>query len=232
MQSRSQGENYRVFIRFVEEDLQNERQASNRRLLNVVIWCLILPTFCSLILLGAVQLGFIPVQARGYLDWMIPAFPALYALYLFFSEMLAEVPNTLKRGGLVTTLEKALKEGLWRERVCEALQRLSVEDWDWVVKNFEIDLQRLKHRIVVLTALGGAVFFLIIQGVDSLTGSEPRSVLIKNPVLGLIDVSAGDVTQLLGLGVFLVLVYLSGDQTHQSLLRYLNCAELVKKEKT
>ena len=78
-----------------------------------------------------------------------------------------------------------------------------------------------------MTALAGAVFYLILQGVDLLGDEPPQVAWMKSP-MGWIEVSQNDFSQFIGLGLFLVLFYLSGSQTFHSLSRYLNCAELVK----
>ena len=44
--------------------------------------------------------------------------------------------------------------------------------------------------------------------------------------MGWIESSSNDFSQLVGLRLFLLLLYLSGNQTYHSLMRYLHCAEL------
>ena len=108
---------------------------------------------------------------------------------------------------------------------------VSLTEWRWMTSSFRIDLRRLQNRTRYLTALAGAVFFLIMQGIDSLGGSEPRQLWLNNPVLDWVQNSASAFSQITGLALFLMLLYLSGNQTYHSLERYLDCAELVLSEK-
>ena len=101
-------------------------------------------------------------------------------------------------------------------------------DWAWLIANFKVDLEAMQQRTRYLTALAGAVFFLLMQGIDSIGGSEHEGPVSwsKNPLMGWIESSSNDVGQLVALALFLVLLYLSGIQTYHSLRRYLHCAEL------
>jgi len=96
------------------------------------------------------------------------------------------------------------------------------------VASFRTDLANMLQRTKYLTALAGAVFFLILQGIDSL--GEPESI-VRNPMILWTEASNG-ISQLMALALFLVLLYLSGSQTYQSLTRYLQSAELVVLEKS
>jgi hypothetical protein len=72
------------------------------------------------------------------------------------------------------------------------------------------------------------VFFLLMQGIDAISEDEGRVTWVKSSVLGWIETSAGNnFSQFIGLGLFLLLLYLSGSQAHQSLKRYLNCSDLM-----
>jgi hypothetical protein len=93
-----------------------------------------------------------------------------------------------------------------------------------------MDLQAMEYRTKYLTALAGAVFFLIMQGIDSLTDGEGKVTWVKSSVLGWVETSSSDLSQFVGLALFLVLLYLSGSQTYQSLKRYLNCIELLARK--
>ena len=39
------------------------------------------------------------------------------------------------------------------------------EDWEWVIASFKVDLALMRYRNKYMTALAGAVFFLIMQGI-------------------------------------------------------------------
>jgi hypothetical protein len=104
----------------------------------------------------------------------------------------------------------------------------SADEWDWIIANFKMDLRSMEYRTKYLTALAGAVFFLLMQGIDSIVDGEGKSTWVRTATLGWIETSSSDLSQFVGLALFLVLLYLSGSQTYHSLRRYLDCAELVR----
>lgn len=226
---------YRSFLDFISAETQRERSVVNRRMLSVFVWCFLLPTVISFTILLLVKLNVLPLRARGYTDWLVLVFPVIYSLYFLGSEVLRDIPTAFRRGGMGTTLGQALKEGEWRHRTCDAIRKsipASSEEWRWIISNFKMDLAVMRYRTRYLTALAGAVFFLIMQGIDSIA-EEPdqqKVTWMKDSVLGWIETSSGDMSQFIGLGLFLVLLYLSGSQTSHSLHRYLNCAELLAVE--
>lgn len=231
MHTKSRQELYRSFIDLIRTEVQVERNAVNRRMLSVFFWCFLLPAIVSAALLILMNLGAVPRGMRALLDWIILVFPVSYSIYFLSSEVLREVPAAFRRGGIATTLGQALKEGDWREKVSgnmrKALPDARPADWSWIASSFKADLEALQYRTRYLTALAGAVFFLIMQGIDSL-GDDPTPVVwTKDPVLGWIESSGNDLGQFVGLGLFLVLLYLSGSQTYHSLQRYLRCVELL-----
>lgn len=235
MQGRTQQELYRAFIDFVAGDLQRERHLVNRRMMSVFIWCFLTPTLMSISLLLLVKFRILPKSTRNYLDWVILILPVFYSLYVLSFEVLSHIPAIFRRGGGAITLEQSLKDGEWRERTLDALERsisATRDEWDWIVASFRIDLQAMEYRTKYLTALAGAVFFLIMQGIDSLTDGEGKVTWVKTTVLGWVETSASDLSQFVGLTLFLVLLYLSGSQTYQSLKRYLHCAELLARKYT
>ena len=201
----------------------------NRRMFSVLLWCFFLPVMISMVVLILVKLHIFPRSAKNYLDWIVLIFPVFYSLYVLSSEVLAQVPLALKRGGIATTLEHAGREGAWRERVSDSMGRtfgMDSQDWGWIISSFKMDLEAMQHRTRYLTALAGAVFFLLMQGIDTLVDGEEKMVWVKSS-LGWIETSSNHFSQFVGLALFLVLLYLSGSQIHGSLWRYLNCAELV-----
>ena len=218
---------YRAFLEFVGHDVQDERSRSNRRMFSVFLWCFLMPAAVSVGFLLLIKIGVFPRKARANLDWLILVFPVLYSLYILSSEVLRGIPSIFKRGGLAASLKQAEEEGQWRDRVCQSLTsslHFSEGEWDWVIASFRVDVENIRHRTKYLTALAGAVFFLVMQGIDSL-GDTTESIWLKNPMMGWAE-ATNDISQLMALGLFLVLLYLSGNQTYHSLLRYLNSAEL------
>lgn len=230
---KSRQELYQAMIEFIATDIQRERRRVNRRMLNVFFWCFLLPALITVSVLILVKLQILPRAARNHLDWLVLIFPVFYSLYILSSEVLIGVPSAFRKGGIAITLGQAIQEGEWRDKTSEAMERsvsASSEDWAWLVASFKIDLQSMQYRTKYLTALAGAVFFLLMQGIDSLTDDGGKTTWVKSSLLGWIETSSNDLSQFVGLGLFLVLLYLSGSQTYQSLIRYLGCAELILKK--
>jgi len=229
MVHKTRQEAYHAFIELVLSDSQQERTAVNRKMLSVLLWCFVFPAVLSGILLVLVRQGIVPFRARVYTDWLFLIFPISYSLYFLTSEVLRDLPGAFRRGGIASNLRQCQTEGAWRERVVELIRRTiqpSREDWRWISASFKMDIERFRYRTRFVTALAGAVFFMITQGLDMLSEDEGRVTLVKDPNLGWVELSPSDTTQWAGLILFLVLLYLSGSQTTQSLVRYLDCAEL------
>lgn len=225
------GEQYRAFIDFVRAETQRERKSVNRRMWNVFFWCFLLPAALSITLLLMVKFNLLPRRVRSYLDWLVLVFPLFYTLYVLSSEVLRELPMAFRRGGLDSVLRTAANEGDWRFQVCEGMRKnihTDVLGWQWIATSFKSDLERVKQRAGYLTALAGAVFFFIMEGIDSLLNTDNQKVTwVKDSVLGWIETSSSDLSQFVGLGLFLVLLYLAGSQPYYLLQRYLTCAELI-----
>jgi len=227
-------ERYDGFLHFITDDIQKERRLANRKIFSVFFWCFFLPAFFSASALLLIKYHLLPNSLRSYLDWLVLIFPVSYSIYVLGADLIAEVPAAVRKGTIAASLKPAYKENAWRDRVCHALQEksdLSAIEWRWVSASFRIDLKRLQNRTRYLTALAGAVFFLIMQGIDSIGDQDNRQVWINNPVLDWVHNSASAVSQIVGLALFLLLLYLSGSQTYHSLERYLDCAELILAEK-
>jgi hypothetical protein len=228
---------YRELIEFVRLDVQGERSASRRRMFGVFLWCFLLPAVCSAAALLMVKYHVLPLRARASLDWVVLVFPVAYSLYILGSEVLAPLPAVARRGGTANVLGQSLKDTEWRARVCEAMSktvRATPEEWRWMVESFRLDLEAIQYRTRYLTGLAGAVFFLLMQGIDTLGGDTPvdnPETWRKNPLMGWLETSSNDLSQLVGLSLFLLLLYLSGSQTYYSLKRYLGCAELTLLER-
>jgi hypothetical protein len=231
MQGRTREELYQQFIDWVGNDVQRQRQRTNRRMLGVFVWCFFLPVVSAATVLLLIHFQILPRSAKGYADWLILVFPVLYSLYILSSEVLSEMPSVFRRGGIASTLGHASREGEWRRKVCDGLLvavPANYEEWRWVVTSFRMDLNGIKQRHAHLTALAGAVFFMIMHGIDSLGDSgEPLVAPTTRVVMGWVEAANNDISQMVGLVLFLMLLYLSGSQTFYSLSRYLNCAELV-----
>ncbi len=227
---KSRQDRYRDFIEFISIDIQRERSLVNKRMFSVFLWCFILPAIVSFTVLLFVKLGFFPRTSRAHLDWVVLIFPVFYSLYILGSEVLKGVPSAFKKGGIANTLGQSLKEVEWRERAREAMNKsvtANTDEWRWIVASFRIELGALQYRTRYLTALAGAVFFLIMQGIDTLSSdTEGKVTWTKDPIMGWVETTSNDLSWFVGLGLFLLLLYLSGNQTYQSLNRYLHCAEL------
>ena len=227
-----QAELYRRFMDYVYTDIQQERKLLNRRMFNVFFWCFVLPTVTASLLVLFVKVGLLPRAVGRYMDWLIVIFPVAYALYVLSLDVLRELPAAIRRGGIASVLDRAVEEDEWRERVCLEMKQKFFDEkspasWSRLVRGFEFDLQAMQQRTRYITALAGAVFFLLLQGIDSL---DTRSDLSWNPssILTWFERSSSGLYQFVGLGLFLVLLYLSGSRPHQTLSRYYQCAELIK----
>jgi len=238
MQRRTRQELYRAFIIFVSSDSKREQQAVNRRMFSVLLWCLLLPAFFAFVVLLLVKFGVLPLSTKRYLDWFIWLFPVAYSLYYLGAEVIAEGYNALKQSGVALSLLQSTKAGQWRERVCDGLKQnidATPEEWEWIVASFQIDLREMQNRNRYLTILSGAVFYLLMEGIDLVAELGDPITISKHPVLGWVQTTSEghlppgpDYSQFLGLGLFLVLFYLSGSQTYHPLRRYLHCAMLLK----
>ncbi|MGK5090029.1 hypothetical protein WDW86_20960 [Bdellovibrionota bacterium FG-2] len=220
---------YTQFMDFIRVDIQRERKLVHRKLFGAFLWCFLLPAGLSILVILLGKTGWMPRAKRISLDWFVLVFPVAYSLYVLGSDVIRELPAAFKQGGVATSLGQAIREAEWRKTVCAEFRRklqFSSQEWRWVIQSFEIDLDNMRSRTKYLTALGGAVFFLLLQGVDWLTEAEGKVSWIKSPV-GWVETAGNDLPQLIALVFFLVLLYLSGNQTYRALLRYLNAAKLM-----
>lgn len=242
MQSSTEGphsELYREFVDYVRLDIQRERLAANRRMLGVFLWCFIIPAIVAATVLVMVKLGFLPHRLSHYMDWLIVIFPVIYGLYMLSSDAFRELPVMIRKGGISATLSRALDEERWRSRVCREMRAQFFDSkapekpgmgWTWIIHNFEIDLENLQNRTRYLTALAGAVFFLIFQGIDAFDSPHAEPRWSTSSIMGWFEASSSSFTQFFALGIFLMLLYVSGHQVYLSLARYLHCAKLVEKD--
>jgi hypothetical protein len=215
---------YRRYLEFVQNAHQKDRLDVNRRMRSVFLWCFLAPVVTVAFVILMVNFGVLPRVFRSYQDWILLIFPVLYSLYFLGSQVLTGIPEAFRRGGFGATLGQAAKEADWRIDVCAAMEKdfsWSEDDWNWVLLNAEEDLERMQMRTRHLTALAGAVFFLIMQGIDSLTNDNAFTVVAADP-------TATTSSEWIGLALFLLLLYLSGQQSVQTLRRFLACARLVR----
>lgn len=230
MQNTTRQEFYAKFLEFISIENRRERNVANRQMLSVFVWCFLLPVFVMVICLFLIKFNALSPGFKKYIDWVVLLFPISYSFYILSSGMLREVPKVFRSRGISKILGHAAKEGEWRERIVEAMKKnlpASLAEWAWIRSSFMMDLRNLRHRNGYFTALAGAVFFLIMEGIDSLSSDDGKFSMERHPVLGWIELNSNDFTQYVGLALFLVLLYLSGNQSYQALLRYLNCADLV-----
>lgn len=230
MDQRNRRDIYRDFLEFVRKDLDGQRKTVSRRMLNVFVWCFLVPAGVAVLLLLLVRVGLLPRTLLRYMDWIVLVFPILYSLYILSSEVLSGMVSVIRRGGAAATLGQAETAFVWREKTVESMRaavRVSAEQWSWIGKNFALDLKQMRSRTGHLTALAGAIFFLLMQGIDALDEHAPVAEPAYLTVQGFFEASSNNISQFIALGLFLVLFYLSGSQTHHSLERYLDCTELL-----
>lgn len=209
---------YVEFLHFVQERNNSERAAVSRKIFSFFFWCFLAPSLVSVAVLLLSNGKVLPRSTRGYLDWIMLIFPVLYSLYFVGGQVLRGVPRVYREGGFALTLGQVADESEWRTKLCTDLQgkfHWSQADWYWISQSLETDIERLFTRARYLTALAGAVFFLIMQGLDAITQDANT-------------IAAEGVIQWVGLALFLVLFYLSSLQTPQSLQRYLSCTKLIE----
>lgn len=228
----NQMDSYKAWIHFIQEQNKNQRRVFNQRMISVFFWCFLAPVIVFVLMMILVQKGILPSGARGYLDWLILIFPVVYSLYFLGAEVLKDLPSFFKKGSLSSTLSTALNETKWREEVVvKAKKKIDVdfETWDWISENFKMDINAMRNRNRFLTALAGAVFFLILQGIDVLEPNaiEPLQVTPQSFFIVIYD-AIGQVAKLISMIFVLVLLYLSGSQLVVTLERYGNCLELIK----
>jgi hypothetical protein len=236
MQIKSRVDLYKDFLNLVERENRREQSVVNRRIMAVFLWCFILPVICAVMMLILIHLNVVPRHFRSKMDWIILGFPISYAIYFLTSELIRDLPNFFKRGGMTNILKQSHKDFVWRERTIEAIRSLSgiqSSDWKWIAKNYEVDLNGMAFRVKYLTFFAAAVFFLILQGFDSIPSEFVYSVEpVVTPKLFYhwFDSVLNKLLEFASLGIFLGLFYLSGMQSHRNLDRYRECLELIEED--
>ncbi len=225
MKSRRKAEIYRAFLEYVSVASRKERVQIQQRIWNVFLWCFAFPAVTAFVVMILIQFRVFPRSFRSYLDWVILIFPIAYSIHFLGSQVFSGLLASFKKGAIASSLQDAQKEGYWRDAVCEDITKIVVadlEEWRWISHNFKMDLDGIQQRNRFVTALAGAVFFMIIHGIDSI-----HDPIMPIPSVGWVESTSSEISQFVGLAFFLLLFYLSGNQNYQSLRRYLNCAELI-----
>lgn len=200
----------------ISEEMKRERDLANGRLKGVFFWCFIIPAALSFLLILAVKQGWAPRVAMTYVGWMLVVFPVVYSLWFLLRELFAPAAAQERRASSGASSRHFIREAEWRSRFCEQLLKkvtATGDEWRFLAESFRIDLDALRMRNHYLTGLAGAVFFLIMQGLDAVVDD--------------VDSGGWDPYQFMGLALFLFLVALSHYQTQQSLRRFLGCLELL-----
>jgi len=231
VQSKTLKDCYKNFLDFVNRRAREQRKTFNKRMFYVFMWCFFAPVATIAIVLILIATDVLPYRLKNNFEWLILAFPITYSLYFFGSEVLMEVPRIFRKGAMAVALEHNLKDGKWRDEICLKLEKdlpFSTDQLKWVIENYKLDLKLMRYRIRHITILGGAVFYGVLRGLDSLS-LEREAIfhqLNKTSVLAWVQIINYEISQILGLSIFLILFYLAGMQNLQTLERYLDCAEL------
>ena len=160
-------------------------------------------------------------------------FPVLYSLQVLWKNFAKEFPRAMRQGNLITVLDSCAKEALWRDETLSRLKKTvpaSTRTWRTVADLFQVDLDSMLRRSRYLTVLAGAIFYLLMQGIDTIGNPPDPTTWLRDPETGWIETKGDDLMQVGGLGLFLILLYLSGSQTHSSLLRYQICAKQLSED--
>jgi hypothetical protein len=202
---------------------------------SVFLWCFIAPMISVLFVAAARRWGWTDRLPRGYGEWVVLFFPVAYSIFVFGSEMLRGLPNIFRRGGAANVLQHSVEEVKWRQDVCEQLRarvHASAGDWSWIHTNFRMELQAMRYRNRYLVILAGAVFFLILEGVEVIgpSGALDAGAVSPSTFFHFMNAAIDEISRVIALGFVLVLLYLSGTQLQSNLERFLNSVELLVEE--
>lgn len=206
----------------------------NRRMLGVFIWCFIIPAAALAAGILLIKYQILPARSRALLDSVLLLFPLGYSILVLLREAILEARRRPKMGGLDPFLRQSLSDAQWREGTAEKLRRAvpaDPQEWAWIASNFSQDVETMRYRTRFLTALSGTVLFLISQGIDLLDPPQEFPPMMEGRIFirWLLSVT-GEFTQMIGLALFLVLLYLSWSQTLRSLERFLGSIRLLVPE--
>lgn len=230
---------YTAFLKFIQEDSQKDRMQVHQQMFSTLLWCFLIPVVFSALILFMVKMGFFPQRAKAWSDVALLIFPLLYSAYFLGSQVLVDVPHLFRSGGLSMSLRQTLKEGKWRtdttSRMSKSVQATAAE-WEWMAENFKMDLRILLGRTRFLIALGGTLFFLLSQSFEFVDHSATLNASLSGLPVGaelfvrLFRYFSIEISAVVSLVLFLILLYLTGTQLYHSLHRYLDCAELLSKD--
>jgi len=230
MQGRTQLELYNAFLGYVSTDIQKERKSTNRRMLSIFIWCVVIPVLVYVALMVLVVTKTVGPSARQYVGIAVLAVPICYALFVLGSDILRYVPELYRRGGVAKDLGQLGKDAEWRQNHCQSLEKAldaQPSQWAWICSNFRMDLRKMSYRNGYMTIFAGGILYFFMQGIDLIGGEDFAPVQWIQTPMGWVEQSSNNPLQFVGLAFVCVFVYLSGTQNHQILLRYLDIAELI-----
>lgn len=220
---------FKMLAEWIQTDLQSDRKAMNKKILNVVLWCLGYPTLLVVLLLLIRRLNFFYLDR--YFDYIVFFPPAIYIIISIWP-MLREVPTVFKKGGISAHLDETTQEIKWREaRTSKMIQDLKLNPLEWQQIQFHLknEIERFREQNRYMTILTGSVLFLLFQFLD-LGNPDPAFVYSKNPqslaAFWVNQFSQWSV-QVFSLIIFVVLFYLSGTQSQRILSRYLVCIDKI-----
>ena len=219
-------EAYGQFVKWVQDDMKRERVMINRKVFSVVLWCLILPAVLSLVLYGLRK--FQIVQLIRYFDAILFLPPFLYAIFSLWPT-LRDLPRVFRIGGLGALLEESLREVEWRENTSFRLQnevKLTYREWNLIEFHLEQDIRRLRAQNRYMTVLAAVVLFFMYQFLDLGGGVE---IIPERGPIGVFSIWVEQFSQwgaqVLAIGLFTSLFYLSGTQLQKHLVRYQTCVK-------
>lgn len=215
MSRRDPIEVYEQFLQFIREENLAEHGRLRRRVWEIFFWCLIAPVGVVVIVWLLSPFHLIPVDRRAVYEWVMTIFPVGYSVYFFFRRVAWGAPGHIREGSIGMALRGALEESRWRKDVVDRLQKklaLAPEELRWIHKAFARDLKQLHRKSRHLIVVGAVIFFLMMQGLDLLSGGPTLEDFL----------SPGGV-HILAFAVFSVLLYLSESETQRSLERYGDC---------
>jgi hypothetical protein len=223
---------YLEFVEFVKKDSELDRAADTRRVIGLFIWCFLAPAAIAGVLFGLSQAGVIGPRWSGLIDLLMILFPVIYSFQFLGISVLRQLPRALRQGNVRTVLDSCAQEARWRDSTVQKMRdqvRANPQEWRLLAQAFQFDLDAMLRRSRYLTVLGGAIFFLLMQGLDSLGSPVDLSSAhwVRNPQTGWLEAKSDEVIQMGGLTLFLILLYLSGTQTHHALQRYQVCAKQI-----
>ncbi len=219
---------YEQFSSWIKLDVNRDRAITNRKILSVAVWCLILPIFLTLI--AFLNRKFFQFNIDRYTDDII-FFPPLVYVLISLWPTLRDLPRVFKKGGFVALVEDSQREVEWREKTSLQMNadlRFGKNEWTLVSFHLKHELDRMRDQNKYMTILTGAVLFLMFQFLDLGGNSDMvRAVGAQAMVRGWVEQFAQWSYQFFSLLLFTALFYLSGTQYRRNLLRYLVCVDRI-----